>query len=89
MAVHFQILEGPRRKKADICDMIQWSRGKMPPTPAPSVTPIWESLVSRGRKTPLEAIKGRCLECSYRLAWILVQGRKSVLRVATARPLLQ
>src|SRR5262245_25528191 len=33
----------------------------------------------------LEAINGRCLACGYRLAWVLVQGRKSALRVATPR----
>jgi C4-type Zn-finger protein len=34
---------------------------------------------------PLQAINGRCLACGYRLAWVLVQGRKSALQVGTAR----
>src|SRR5262249_60343544 len=38
------------------------------------------------RNISLQAINGRCLQCGYRLAWILVQGRKSTaLRVRTAR----
>src|SRR5262245_4483906 len=31
------------------------------------------------RNISLQAINGRCLMCGYRLAWILVQGRKSAL----------
>src|SRR5262245_7982316 len=31
------------------------------------------------RNSPLQAINGHCLMCGYRLAWILVQGRKSAL----------
>jgi hypothetical protein len=38
-----------------------------------------------GRNTPLRAINGRCVECGYRLAWILVRGKHSALRVGTAR----
>src|SRR5262245_34804812 len=37
------------------------------------------------RNAPLQAINGRCLQCGYRLAWILVQGRKVALRVVTPR----
>src|SRR5262245_24923833 len=29
------------------------------------------------RNALLQAINGRCLECGYRLAWILVRGRRS------------
>jgi hypothetical protein len=27
------------------------------------------------RNTPLQAINGHCLECDYRLAWILVRAK--------------
>jgi len=37
------------------------------------------------RNISLQAINGRCLACGYRLAWILVQGRKLALRIDTAR----
>ena len=26
---------------------------------------------------PLRAVNGRCLECSYRLAWIVIDGKRS------------
>jgi hypothetical protein len=29
-----------------------------------------------GRNIALQAINGHCLECGYRLAWILVRGRR-------------
>ncbi len=30
-----------------------------------------------GRNTPLQAVNGRCLRCSYRMAWIVIRGGKS------------
>src|ERR671915_565707 len=27
-----------------------------------------------GRNTPLQAVNGHCLRCSYRLAWIVIRG---------------
>src|SRR5262245_28070578 len=33
----------------------------------------------------LQAIDRRCLQCGYRLAWVLWQGRTSALRIATSR----
>jgi hypothetical protein len=35
--------------------------------------------------TLLQAINGHCLECGYRLAWILVRGKRLARRVSTAR----
>jgi hypothetical protein len=29
-----------------------------------------------GRNTPLQAVNGKCLACSYRLAWIVIQGKR-------------
>ena len=37
------------------------------------------------RNTLLQAINGRCVECGYRLAWILVRGKRLARRVSTAR----
>jgi hypothetical protein len=34
-----------------------------------------------GRNTPLQAVNGQCLECGYRLAWIVIRGGNSVPRV--------
>jgi hypothetical protein len=41
-------------------------------------------LRERRRNTPLRAINGRCVECGYRLAWIL-RGKELARRVGTAR----
>jgi hypothetical protein len=27
-----------------------------------------------GRNTPLQAVNGKCVRCSYRLAWIVIRG---------------
>jgi C4-type Zn-finger protein len=35
------------------------------------------------RNIRLQAINGRCAECGYRMAWVLVRGRKSALRIGT------
>src|SRR5262245_50068534 len=32
------------------------------------------------RNSPLQAINGRCLACGYRLAWLVVRGRKGISR---------
>jgi len=32
------------------------------------------------RNSPLQAINGRCLMCGYRLAWLVVRGRKGTSR---------
>ena len=31
----------------------------------------------QGRNTPLQAVNGHCLRCSYRMAWIVIRGGKS------------
>jgi hypothetical protein len=28
-------------------------------------------------KPPLQAINGRCLKCGYRLAWLMIRGKRS------------
>jgi hypothetical protein len=30
----------------------------------------------RNTKTPVQAINGRCLKCGYRLAWVVVLGKR-------------
>ena len=37
-----------------------------------------------GRNIRLQAINGRCAECGYRLAWLLVRGRTVALGVGAA-----
>ena len=37
--------------------------------------------------TRLQGINGHCLDCGYRLAWILVRGGKSVRHFGTVRRL--
>jgi len=32
-----------------------------------------------GRDTPLQAVNGHCLRCSYRLVWIVIKGKESPL----------
>ena len=39
-----------------------------------------------GRNMPLQAVNGRCSECSYRMAWIVVRGRKTGVPVNTRKP---
>ena len=29
-----------------------------------------------GRNTPVRAINGHCLKCGYRLAWIVISGKR-------------
>jgi hypothetical protein len=38
-----------------------------------------------GRNTALQAVNGHCLGCGYRLAWIVIRGRRSLLSVAPTR----
>jgi hypothetical protein len=33
------------------------------------------------RDTPLKAVNGRCLKCSYRLAWIVIKGGRKALKL--------
>jgi hypothetical protein len=33
----------------------------------------------RKAKMPMQAINGRCLKCGYRLAWVLVRGKTTLL----------
>jgi hypothetical protein len=30
-----------------------------------------------GRNVPLHAVNGRCTQCAYRMAWIVIRGGKS------------
>jgi hypothetical protein len=30
-----------------------------------------------GRNTPLQAVNGHCLQCDYRLVWIVIRGGKN------------
>jgi len=32
-----------------------------------------------GRNTPLQAVNGHCLQCGYRLAWIVIRGKPSAV----------
>ena len=29
-----------------------------------------------GRNAPVQAVNGHCLKCDYRLAWIVIRGRR-------------
>jgi C4-type Zn-finger protein len=33
-----------------------------------------------GRNTPLQAVNGQCSGCSYRLAWIVIRGKRNSAR---------
>jgi hypothetical protein len=33
-----------------------------------------------GRNTPLQAVNGHCLGCGYRLAWIVIRGKRDTVR---------
>lgn len=33
-----------------------------------------------GRNTPLEAVNGHCLRCSYRMAWIVIREKRDFAR---------
>jgi hypothetical protein len=43
------------------------------------------AVINRAWEIPLQAINGRCLACGYRLAWILVQGRKGIPHIRESR----
>jgi C4-type Zn-finger protein len=30
-----------------------------------------------GRNVPLQAVNGRCTNCSYRMAWVVIRGKMS------------
>ena len=34
-----------------------------------------------GRNVPLQAVNGHCLRCSYRMAWIVIRGRRRKQRL--------
>lgn len=36
------------------------------------------------RTLPLQAVNGHCLRCSYRLAWIVIEGKRTVRRRANS-----
>jgi hypothetical protein len=38
------------------------------------------SCVSQGANTPLQAVNGHCLGCGYRLAWIVIRGKRDTVR---------
>ena len=40
-----------------------------------------------GRNTSLQAVDGSCLRCGFRMAWIVIRGRKLSLAVKTHRKL--
>jgi hypothetical protein len=33
-----------------------------------------------GRSTPLQPVNGQCLGCGYRLAWIVIRGKRDSAR---------
>ena len=33
-----------------------------------------------GRNTRLQAVNGHCLGCGYRLAWIVIRGKRDAVR---------
>jgi hypothetical protein len=33
-----------------------------------------------GRNSPLQAVNGHCLRCGYRLAWIVIRGKRDSTR---------
>ena len=37
-------------------------------------------LPDRQRRARISAINGRCVNCGYRLAWILIQGKRAAFR---------
>jgi hypothetical protein len=39
-----------------------------------------------GRKTPLQAVNGRCTRCAYRMAWVVIRGRKTSLAFESRKP---
>jgi hypothetical protein len=61
--------------------------GEVPPTRCPHETATWESWSpERKTKIPVQAINGHCLQCGYRLVWILIRGRH--LRIVGRRDLI-
>jgi hypothetical protein len=39
------------------------------------------ALGESGRNVVVRAINGRCVKCGYRLAWILISGKRAALRI--------
>lgn len=39
-----------------------------------------------GRNTSLQAVNGRCTQCSYRMAWIVIRGREDESRFSSRKP---
>ena len=38
-----------------------------------------------GRNVPVRAVNGHCLKCDYRLAWIVIKGKRAAGRQSVTR----
>ena len=61
----------------DISDVIQKPHGQYLQRSSPKCNGYLEIVVpERKAKLPVQAINGRCLKCGYRLAWVVVLGKR-------------